>query len=101
MTPISVTVRQALSGNLPFVVVLGIVAAGILYSTVVPEHWLRGVVVTAIGVLVGGNMPARAIRSPGGPATNPESDLRRGVLLHARRRADPVRVPTPALTPQD
>ena len=54
MTPISVSVRQALSGNLPFVVVLGIVASGILYSTVVPEHWLRGVVVTAIGVLVAG-----------------------------------------------
>lgn len=54
MTPISVTVRQVLSSNLPFVVVVGIVAAGILYSTVVPEHWLRGVVVTAIGVLIGG-----------------------------------------------
>ncbi len=54
MTSIPVTVRQTLSSNLPFVVVLSIVAAGILYATVVPEHWLRGVVVTAIGVLVAG-----------------------------------------------
>jgi len=59
VTPISVTVRQVLSNNLPFVVVLGIVAAGILYSTVVPEHWLRGVVVTAIGVLIGGRAGSR------------------------------------------
>jgi hypothetical protein len=54
VTSIAVNVRQTLSSNLPFVIVLSVVAAGILYSTVVPEHWLRGVVVTAIGVLIAG-----------------------------------------------
>jgi hypothetical protein len=54
VTSISVNVRQALSSNLPFVIVLSVVAAGILYSTVVAEHWLRGVVVTAVGVLIAG-----------------------------------------------
>lgn len=54
MTSISVDVRRAVSGNWPFVVVLGVVSAGLLYSALVAEHWLRGVVIAAGGVLLAG-----------------------------------------------
>lgn len=54
MTSITVDLRRALSTNLPFVVVLAIVAGGITSSALLPEHWLRGVVVAAVGVLFGG-----------------------------------------------
>lgn len=37
-----------------FAVMLTTMAAGLTYLGVAPEHWLRGVVITSLGVLFGG-----------------------------------------------
>lgn len=40
--------------NLPIVVVLALGATGIAYAAVVPQHWLRGVVLLAAGCGIAG-----------------------------------------------
>jgi hypothetical protein len=44
-----VGVVGAARSNAPFLVVVALVATGVLYSAVVPAHWLRGVMVAAGG----------------------------------------------------
>ena len=40
--------------EIPYVVVLMLAAAGVLYATVFSSHWLRGIGVLGLAVLIGG-----------------------------------------------
>jgi len=47
-------VRRVLRNELPFVLVVGIVALGFSYMLVASGHWLRGVTVMAAGMVFAG-----------------------------------------------
>ena len=55
----SATSRTDAPGRVLFGLVLAVVAAGLAYLGLAPEHWLRGVFVIAVGLAVGG--VARAV----------------------------------------
>jgi hypothetical protein len=48
-----VTAPPLVAGNAPFLATLALVAAGFAYTAIVPEHWLRGVLIAAGGFLLG------------------------------------------------
>lgn len=51
--PPRMEVPPLVAGNAPFLLTLAVVGAGFAYTAVVPEHWLRGVLVAAGGFLLG------------------------------------------------
>lgn len=60
----------------PYVGVLLIAAAGIVYSSIHPNHWLRGVGMVAVAMFVGGGLRALL------------TDRQAGLLAVRRRRFD-------------
>jgi hypothetical protein len=48
-----VTAQAALRGNWPFLVVALLAAGGALSTVIAPQHWLRGVMISAVGLAVG------------------------------------------------
>lgn len=51
--PTAVEVPPLVSGNAAFLATLILVAAGFAYTAIVPEHWLRGVLVSSGGFALG------------------------------------------------
>ena len=62
--------------DVPYLSVLVLAAGGIGYSSIRPEHWLRGVGVVALAMFVGGTL--RAVLT----------DRQAGLLAVRRRRFD-------------